>query len=200
MMGLGQYLLAAGPPPDLGDDLGSLLKLGFILLVTIGGAVLAKRQEQKARRSPPPRPAQPKSPTQTRQPAADTRGIPTGEGVLRRPWEAKGDAPTSAGPPIAQPIARYRPAAAARVMREDADRALELLRRRAQQREEPPPMPAPTVGTTARAIPPRLATTPRVPDVETARRITELLAKPTDLRAAIVLAEILAPPVALREG
>ena len=175
MIGVGALILAAGPPPDFGEDLGGLLKLGIVLAITIIGAVLAKRKDQQAKRPPP-------------------------LGTMPRKSEAPPVA--SGGPPVARPTPPRQTIPEMGTLREDVDRTLERLRQRAQGPRGRAQSEATRAPRPVPATPPPTAPAPvvqRVGETAIAQRIGVLLGNPTDLRAAFVLAEILAPPLALRE-
>jgi hypothetical protein len=175
VIGVGALILTAGPPPDFGEDLGGLLKLGIVLAITIAGAVLAKRKEQQAKHPPPLR----TTPRKTEVPPA-----------------------ASGGPPVARPTPPRQTIPEMGTLREDVDNVLERLRQRAQGPRGHAKLESSFAPRAVPATPPPTAPAPvvqRVGETAIAQRIGVLLGNPTDLRAAFVLAEILAPPLALRE-
>ncbi len=168
--------LAQHRGPDI--DVGQLVYLAAALVATVIGALMKRKPK-----SPPPTSAEPTEDTQR---ASDPARLPT---EVPRPAPPAGQRPL---PPRRPSLADARP--------EELNREqLERLRRRVAARfTEPaaPPTVAPPSPPSARAV--ALAARPAA-DGSPAARLRRALRTPADLQTAVLLTEVLGPPLALRE-
>lgn len=162
-------MLAQHRGPDI--DVGQLIYLVAALIATVIGALMQRKQKR-----PPPRPAD--------QPAEMPRP-PAGAGL-----------PSNAPPPPRPRLPSIEDTRSEDLPREQIER----LRRRAAVRSvaaAPPPTAARVPAPAARPV--AAVAAPATADGGPLVRLRGALRTPADLRTAVILTEVLGPPLALRE-
>ena len=191
-----QLIIAVGTLAEGDFDFGFLIYVGILVAGAIGGLLKKKKTEREARGSPQSAPRRPPIRPVPQRPRESARREQVGPAPVARRQQPRSIDPrrSSPGPVVAR---------APRLLTRE-----EVLRAQ-QGRPAPPPMPAPEPEPETLRVEldePSAPVRPAPRSIESRRTESELSAQllrltrdRSQLQTALVLSEILAPPLALRQ-